>query len=87
MHPRPDAAPASLSADELSRFERLLVDLSAGFINLPTSRIDEAIDDGLRRIVEALGIDRSTLNWLSTATGLMEIRHSYAVPGWSAPPR
>ena len=86
-HPRPDAAPASLSADELSRFERLLVDLSAGFINLPTSRIDEAIDDGLRRIVEALGIDRSTLNWLSTATGLMEIRHSYAVPGVERTPK
>ena len=80
-HPRPDAAPASLSADELSRFERLLVDLSAGFINLPTSRIDEAIDDGLRRIVEALGIDRSTLNSRSPATGRIEITHSYAVPG------
>ena len=80
-HARPDAAPASLSADELSRFERLLVELSARFINLPAARIDEAIDDGLRRIVEALGIERSTLNSRSPATGRIEITHSYAVPG------
>jgi len=80
-HPRADATPPSLSADELSRFERLLLDLSAGFINLPAARIDGAIDDGLRRIVEALGIDRSTLNSKSPATGRVEITHSYAVPG------
>ena len=80
-HARPDAATASLSADELSRFERLLVELSARFINLPAARIDEAIDDGLRRIVEALGIERSTLNSRSPATGRVEITHSYAVPG------
>ena len=73
-HPRPDAAPASPSADELSRFERLLLDLSAGFINLPAARIDGAIDDGLRRIVEALDIDRSTLNAKSPATGRVESR-------------
>jgi signal transduction histidine kinase len=86
-HPRAEAAPASPSVDELSRFERLLLDLSASFINLPAGRFDEAIDDALRRIVEALGIDRSTLNWLSTATGLMEIRHSYAVPGVERTPK
>lgn len=80
-HLRADATPPSLSVDELSRFERLLLDLSTGFINLPAARIDEAIDDGLRRIVEALGIDRSTLNSRSPATGRVEITHSYAVPG------
>ena len=80
-HPRGDAAPASPSADELSRFERLLLDLSAGFINLPAARIDGAIDDGLRRIVEALGVDRSTLNAKLPATGRVESTHSYAVPG------
>ena len=80
-HPRPDAAPASLSADELSRFERLLLELSAGFINLPAGRFDEAIDDALRRIVEALGIERSTLNSRSPATGRIEITHSFAVLG------
>jgi signal transduction histidine kinase len=80
-HPRAEAAPASPSVDELSRFERLLLDLSTGFINLPAARIDEAIDDGLRRIVEALDVDRSTLNSRSAATGRIEITHSYAVPG------
>jgi PAS domain S-box-containing protein len=80
-YPRPDAAPAPLPADELSRFERLLVELSAGFINLPAGRIDEAIDDGLRRIVEALDIERSTLNSRSPTSGQIEMTHSYAVPG------
>ena len=80
-HPLADATPASLPADELSRFERLLVELSAGFINLPAARIDEAIDDGLRRIVAALGIDRSTLNSRSSASGQIEITHSYAGSG------
>ena len=79
--PRVDAAPAAGSAEELSRFERLLVELSAGFINLPAGRIDEAIEDGLRRIVEALEIERSTLNSRSPTSGRIEITHSYAVPG------
>ena len=41
--PRADGVPEPLRADELSRFERLLLDLSTGFINLPAARIDEAI--------------------------------------------
>jgi hypothetical protein len=31
-------------------FERLLAELSAGFVNLPASSVDEAITDALRRI-------------------------------------
>ena len=46
---------------ERLRFEALLSDLAAGFINLQPERVDQAIEDCLRRIVEALGIDRSTL--------------------------
>jgi signal transduction histidine kinase len=79
--PRVDAGPAAGSAEELSRFERLLVELSAGFINLPAGRIDEAIEEGLRRIVDALGIERSSLNSRSPTSGRIEITHSYAVPG------
>jgi formate hydrogenlyase transcriptional activator len=41
-------------------FERLVSELSGRFINLPPDRIDEAIRDTLRRICEALDLDRGT---------------------------
>ena len=63
----PDPADMQAGNDVLAeiaerlRFEALLSDLAAGFINLQRERVDQAIEDCLRRIVEALGIDRSTL--------------------------
>lgn len=84
---RAAAARASLSVQDLLQFERLLADLSAGFINLPAARIDSAIEDGLRRIVETLGIDRSTLTRVSSASGRVEITHSFAVEGVEPLPR
>ena len=41
-------------------FERLVAELSTSFINLPADRVDDAIRDALRRIGEALDIDRCT---------------------------
>ena len=55
----------SASLDELLRFERLMSELSATFINLPAVEIDAVILTGLRRIVETLGIDRSSLSRLA----------------------
>ena len=46
---------------ERLRFEALLSDLAGGFINLEPAQVDRAIEDCLRHIVEALGLDRSTL--------------------------
>jgi hypothetical protein len=66
---RPIAPHEPPSVDELLRFERLLSELSASFINLPAARIDAVIESGLRRIVETLDIDRSTLTRLSPDTG------------------
>ena len=54
---------------ELQAFERLLADLSAGFIGLAAERIDAAIEDALRRIALALGIDRCSLISVSPFTG------------------
>src|SRR5215831_15570679 len=59
--------------------EALLSDLAAGFINLEPEQVDQAIEDCLRRIVEALGVDRSTLFELSG--GDLVATHSWAVPG------
>lgn len=68
-------------------FERLLSDLSAAFVSASARDIDHAIDEGLARIVPALGIDRSTVNRVFPLTGRAEVSHSYAVEGVSPVPR
>jgi C4-dicarboxylate-specific signal transduction histidine kinase len=80
--PEPMAHPPPGSSNaELQAFERLLAELSAGFIGLPAERIDAAIEDALRRIVLALDIDRSSLITVSPLTGRIETAHSWALEG------
>ncbi|NWF53263.1 MAG: sigma 54-interacting transcriptional regulator [Syntrophaceae bacterium] len=43
------------------RFERLLSDLSARFVNIPPDRVDSEIDYGLRQILEFFQVDRAGL--------------------------
>src|SRR5262249_44624928 len=62
-----------------SRFESLVIDLAAGFINLNPARVDSAIEDCLRRIVEALELERSTL--LQRSGDDLVVTHSWAAPG------
>src|SRR5262249_46383607 len=76
MHGGHDAA-ADLT--ERLRFESLVIDLTAGFINLEPERVDQAIEDCPRRIVEALGLDRSTLAQRSGDD--LVVTHSWATPG------
>ena len=64
---------------ESLRFESLVIDLAAGFINLDPARVDAAIEDCLRRIVEALDLDRSTL-WQRSGEDQV-VTHSWASPG------
>ena len=47
--------------EERLRFETLLAEISARFVNLPADRIDSEIEDAQRRICEFLDLDRSTL--------------------------
>jgi len=47
--------------EERLRFETLLTDISAHFINLPADEIDGVIEDAQRRICSLLGLDRSVL--------------------------
>jgi signal transduction histidine kinase len=72
---------------ELRAFERLLGELSAGFLGLGTECIDGAIEEALRRIVQALRIDRATLTQVSPLTGRIETTHSWAASGLPAVPR
>src|SRR5512136_1467188 len=52
---------AEQALEERLRFERLLSDLSARFVNSPPDRVDSRIEDGLRQILEFFRVDRSGL--------------------------
>ena len=72
--------------DELLRLEALLSDLSAAFINLPVSEVDRKIEQGLRKIVDFLGFDRSTIWQFSPDDGRLHRTHSFALAGVKEPP-
>jgi len=83
--PRPTATPEESLEDRL-RFETLLSEISARFINLPAGQIDSAIEDAQGRICELLSLDRSTL-WQIHAgePGTMRLTHWRLPPGGSTP--
>jgi len=83
---RDDGSPGSAN-DERARFEVLLMQLSATFINVPASDVDSTIESALRQIVEILGIDRSGLGEMSADRTELLITHSYQVPGVPPSPR
>ncbi len=85
----PPLAPrdASASYQELVDFERLLADLSAGFINLPATALDGALTDALHRIVELLAVDRCQLIRLSLDGDEANITQAWAVAGVAVAPR
>jgi signal transduction histidine kinase len=63
------------------QFETLLAEISAVCAKVPANDVDQAINDGLRRVVEYLGIERSTLLEFSADQTELYVIHSYAVPG------
>jgi formate hydrogenlyase transcriptional activator len=67
------------------RFETLLSDMATGFIGLAADQVDGAIEDAQRRIVQTLGLDRSSLFQLNSA-GEMELTHSCVMPGFQPYP-
>ena len=50
-----DRKRAEQALEERLRFEQLLADLSAIFVNVPSERLDETIDSSLKTLVEFLG--------------------------------
>lgn len=65
-------------AERLS-FEKLLVDISARFVNLPPDRIDAEIEDAQQRICECLGVDLSALwQWSDEALNILTLTHLHA---------
>jgi PAS domain S-box-containing protein len=49
-------------------FQALVSEVSADFVNLPSDRLDEAITDALRKVVESLDLDRAVV-WLRDDEG------------------
>src|SRR5262245_2242017 len=70
---------AAADVAEVLRFESLVIELATGFVNLEPEQVDQAIDDCLHHIVEALNLDRSTL-WQRSGDDFV-VTHSWAVPG------
>ncbi len=72
--------------EERLRFEALLADLSACFVHVPADQVDGLIEDAQRRIVQALGLDRSILLQRADTEDDLVVTHAWAVPEWAAAP-
>jgi PAS domain S-box-containing protein len=85
----PTAKRCSLATplDALLRFERLLAELSAAFVNLPADQVDAQIEKTQRRLVEFLGVDRCSFGEFSDEKKELRVTHSYVVPGLPPFPR
>ena len=73
-----ELAPEWAPDQRLGRFERLLADLSAAFLNAPSNQVDAGIRDAQQRIVDALDLDRCTLSVVVDR----DLVHSYE---WTSP--
>lgn len=71
---------------ERLKVEALLSDLSSTFISLSVSEVDHRIEEGLQKVVELLGFDRSSIWHLSTDASSLHITHSFAKPNIKPPP-
>ena len=74
-------------AEQRLRFETLLSEISARFVNLPSDRIDSEIEDAQRHICELLDLDRSTL-WQvpEREPGTALLTHIHQPQGSASPP-
>ncbi|AUB83553.1 sigma 54-interacting transcriptional regulator [Candidatus Thiodictyon syntrophicum] len=82
----PDGATSLAAAGGDSRFEDLLTDLAASFINVESEALDGHIQSALRRIVLFLGIDRATIGRFDDESRQWLRTHSWALPGIAAVP-
>jgi len=62
-------------------FERLLAEISARFVNLSPTQVDPAIVQSLRQVVEALGVDRSSVGEFSEDRRALITTHQWARDG------
>jgi PAS domain S-box-containing protein len=66
------------TCEDRLRFETLLSDLSARFINMPADHVDLEIEDALREVCEDMGFDVAVLwQWEVDAPGAFTLTHHY----------
>jgi len=70
-----DTGPIEVSSAQLSHLDELILGFATGFINLPVDQIDTAIEDGLRRVVATLAIDRFAISRAQPDTGHFRFTH------------
>ena len=63
------------------RFEAVLTELSATFVNVPADQVDSQIESALQKLVELLGIDRVGLGQVTPDGSKFIVTHSYQLPG------
>src|SRR5712671_4405276 len=68
--------------EERLRFERLLTDLSATFVNVAADLVDAQIQQSLERLVGLLGVERSGFAQVSEDNKDILVTHSFVVPGY-----
>jgi PAS domain S-box-containing protein len=71
--------------DERLRFETLVSELGAEFINLRHDDVDRGIEDALGRVVRTLDLDRGAIFQLVEDSGDFVHTHQWTRPGWAAP--
>jgi PAS domain S-box-containing protein len=75
------------SLEERLKFETLLAEMSARFVNLPADRVDGEITTAQRRICELLDIDRATLWQINEGVpGTLLLTHIHQPPDSPTPP-
>jgi formate hydrogenlyase transcriptional activator len=71
---------AERQRDERLRFQTLLSELSAAFVNLPPGEVDREFEKWLRRLVEFLGADQSSIMEFSRDGTKLSFTRSYESP-------
>ena len=69
-------ATSTIAFEQPDLFEQQLAELSATFVALPADQIDQQIDWGLQLLLEAMGMDRSSVAELSADGERFEVTHS-----------
>jgi formate hydrogenlyase transcriptional activator len=70
------------SLDERLRFEELVIDLSARFVNLPGNEVETHIEKGLRRIIEFFNMDYGGMTLLDRKSREIMVKFSFSKTGY-----
>lgn len=69
------------------QLDTLLASIAVDFAAASSAQVDQAVEEAQRRIVEALGIDGSSLLQFSESEGELVVTNSWVAPVWQKNPR